>query len=68
MVSLLSYSVHAAHGNVFLCFPEVSVFERPKVVKIIVMLSVRLYALKGTFLEISFSLVEEMLNLCYKSC
>ena len=51
MVSLLSYSVHAAQGYVYLCFTKFSVYERPKMIQSIVMPSVRLYSLKDAFLK-----------------
>ena len=43
----LCYSVHAAQGGGYRCFAEFSVYEIRKMIQIIVMLSVRLYALKG---------------------
>ena len=48
MVSLLNYSVHAAQGDVFLCFVEFSVNERSK---IILMFTARLYTLKDAFIK-----------------
>ena len=48
MVSLLNYSVHAAQGDVFLCFVEFSVNKRSK---IILMLTARLYTLKDAFIK-----------------
>ena len=56
MVSLLSYSVHAAQGYVWLGFAKFSVYERLKMIQSIVMLSVRLYSLKGAFLKRFFFL------------
>ena len=32
MLPLLSYSVHAAQGDVCLCFAEFSVYGRPKII------------------------------------
>ena len=32
LVSLLSYSVHAAQGDICFCFAEFSVYERPKMI------------------------------------
>ena len=51
LVSLVSYSVHAAKGDVWFCFAEFSAYEWPKSIYIIVMLSVRLYFLKRAFLK-----------------
>ena len=51
MVLLLIYSMHAVQGDICLCFAEFSVYVRPKLIQIIVILSVRLDALKGAFLN-----------------
>ena len=53
MVSRLSYSVHAAQGDICLLFAEFFVSESTKLIEIIVMLSVRLYFFKGAFLEVA---------------
>ena len=43
------YSVDAAQGDVCLCFAELSVNERPKMIETMVMLSSRFYSLKCAF-------------------
>ena len=53
MFSLLSYSVHSTQEDVCLYFAAFSVYDRPKMIYITVMLSLRLL-LKGAFLK-SFS-------------
>ena len=51
IVSLLSYSAHAAQGDACSHFTKFFVYERPKMIQLSVILSVRLNALKGAFLK-----------------